>query len=214
MCDLPWAIQFPAGSPPYVRQLERGLMYGLQIGGESGASSDARPTPVVTAVSVALSAGHAGLKVGERIESVNGRATPTIDAARQELVDNFLAGREVLLKTDRNTYPLLPEPSMFERSLPVHPTQLYSVIDALLICCLLLTYEPFQRRDGELLAIMLTIYPITRFLIEIIRIDEGPVFGTGMSISQNISLLILLVVAGLWLYIYRRPPGRAWSMRV
>ena len=50
-----------------------------------------------------------------------------------------------------------------------------------------------------MLAWAATIYPITRFLMEIIRTDEGPVFGTTLSISQNISLLILAGVAIFWI---------------
>ena len=95
------------------------------------------------------------------------------------------------------------------RSLPVHPTQLYSAINALLICLFLLAYEPFRRRDGELFALMLTIYPLTRFLLEIIRTDESAIFDTGLSISQNVSLAAMLGVAALWLFILRRPRGTA-----
>ena len=52
----------------------------------------------------------------------------------------------------------------------------------------LLAYEPYKRREGELTALVLTIHPLSRFLLEIIRIDEAAVFNTGMSISQNISI--------------------------
>ena len=34
------------------------------------------------------------------------------------------------------------------RSRPVHPTQLYSLIDALLLCILLLAYEPYKKHEG------------------------------------------------------------------
>ena len=36
-----------------------------------------------------------------------------------------------------------------EKSLPIHPAQIYSTIDGLLICLFLLAYEPFKRRDGD-----------------------------------------------------------------
>jgi phosphatidylglycerol:prolipoprotein diacylglycerol transferase len=70
-----------------------------------------------------------------------------------------------------------------------------------------LAYEPFRRRDGELFALMLTIYPLTRFLLEIIRTDESAIFHTGLSISQNVSLAAMLGVAALWFFILRRPRG-------
>ncbi len=52
---------------------------------------------------------------------------------------------------------------------------------------------------------MITVYPITRFLIEGIRTDEAPIWGTPFTISQNISLGLLAVAIGLWVYILRGP---------
>jgi phosphatidylglycerol---prolipoprotein diacylglyceryl transferase len=98
------------------------------------------------------------------------------------------------------------------RSLPVHPTQLYSAVDGALLGWFLWAYFPFRRRDGELIALLLTIHPVTRFLLEIIRTDEPAVFGTGMSISQNISILLLACGAGLWWYLLRQPRGVAWPL--
>ena len=94
----------------------------------------------------------------------------------------------------RFTVPAITPP---ERSLPVHPTQIYSVIDGLVLCLLLLGYGRFRRRDGEVSALLMTIYPISRFFIETLRSDEAPIFGTGMSISQNVSLLLLVCAGGV-----------------
>ena len=58
---------------------------------------------------------------------------------------------------------------------------------------------------------MMTIYPITRFLIESIRTDEAAIWGTGLHISQNISLGLLAVAIGLWIYILRRPAKLAFE---
>jgi phosphatidylglycerol:prolipoprotein diacylglycerol transferase len=97
------------------------------------------------------------------------------------------------------------------RSLPVQPAQIYSTVDALLICIFLLAYYPYRRRDGEVLALMLTIYPVTRFLIEIIRVDEAGQFGTKLSISQWVSMGVLAGVAVLWVYVLRQPKGQLWA---
>jgi phosphatidylglycerol:prolipoprotein diacylglycerol transferase len=94
------------------------------------------------------------------------------------------------------------------RSLPVHPTQLYSAIHAGLLSWFLWSYYPFRRCAGAVFAILITVYPIARFLLEIIRIDESAVFGTGLSISQNISLFMLAGAAGLWIFLFRKPPGK------
>ena len=93
----------------------------------------------------------------------------------------------------------------------MQPSQPLSTIDALLLCLLLLAYDPFRRRDGELFALMMSIYPVTRFLIEGLRSDEAAVFGTGMSIAQCVSLLLLVCAAALWFYILRQPKG--WRSR-
>jgi phosphatidylglycerol:prolipoprotein diacylglycerol transferase len=53
---------------------------------------------------------------------------------------------------------------------------------------------------------LLTLYPIIRFLEEVIRVDESAVFGTGLSISQNISILLFLFALGLWAYVLRQTP--------
>ena len=67
------------------------------------------------------------------------------------------------------------------RSLGVQPTQVYAAVNALLLCLFLLAYDPYCRRDGQLFAMLITIYPVGRFLLEIIRIDESPIWITGAS---------------------------------
>ena len=75
-------------------------------------------------------------------------------------------------------------------------------------------YYPFRLRDGVLTALVLTIHPISRFLIEIIRIDESAVLHTQMSIAQNISLALLAVAALLWAYILWAPARLALPPKV
>ncbi len=92
-------------------------------------------------------------------------------------------------------------------SLPVHPTQLYSVLDGLILMTLLLAYFPRRKRDGEVMALLMVCYPITRILIEYLRSDET-IFFARMTISQNIS--VALFCCGL-LFLYglsRLPAGR------
>lgn len=89
-------------------------------------------------------------------------------------------------------------------SLPVHPTQLYAAIDAALLAWLAVAFTPFARRDGEVFALVLTLHPVARMLLEAIRIDEPPALGTPLSISQLISLLLLVLAAALWWCIARR----------
>jgi phosphatidylglycerol---prolipoprotein diacylglyceryl transferase len=92
-------------------------------------------------------------------------------------------------------------------SLGVHPTQLYSALDGLILLLLLSAYYPLRRRDGEVLGLLMITYPITRFLIEYLRSDEG-VFFAGMTISQNVSVLTFLAGLLYWYWLSRQPLGR------
>jgi phosphatidylglycerol:prolipoprotein diacylglycerol transferase len=95
-------------------------------------------------------------------------------------------------------------PSGAIRSLPVHPTQLYSAIDSLFLLLLLTAYFPLRKRDGQVMALLMMTYPISRFLIEYLRNDEGEFFA-GLTISQNISVLLCLGGMLFWYSLSRRP---------
>ncbi len=82
-------------------------------------------------------------------------------------------------------------------SLPIHPTQLYSVIDGVLLCLLTLAYYPIRARDGSVVTLALLTYPVTRFFIERLRGDEMGQFGTSLTIAQWISLAMLAGGIGL-----------------
>ena len=109
---------------------------------------------------------------------------------------SFPAATEVAAK-----YPLAPGAG----SVPVHPAQLYAAIDAGLLALLAVAYTPFARREGEVFALVLTLHPISRMLLEEIRVDEPAALGTPLSISALISLVLLAAAAGLWWWISRQP---------
>jgi phosphatidylglycerol:prolipoprotein diacylglycerol transferase len=67
------------------------------------------------------------------------------------------------------------------------------------------SFYPYRRHDGQVMALMLMLHPISRFLLEIIRVDESPVWGTGLSISQNLSIALFAVGVGLWLWVRKKP---------
>jgi phosphatidylglycerol:prolipoprotein diacylglycerol transferase len=94
-----------------------------------------------------------------------------------------------------------------ERSLAIHPTQIYSSIDGFLILALLSAYYPLRRRDGEVVGLFLIAYPITRFLIEQLRNDETGFVG-GLTISQALSAVFFVVGLAYWAYLRTLPPVR------
>jgi phosphatidylglycerol:prolipoprotein diacylglycerol transferase len=211
-CDYPWAVTFPAGrppdyTPPYRAQVERGQMYGFTLSGNPASE------PRVLAVRPGSPADRAGLRPGDCLQSINGDKLSATEGAYWALARAF--GQRQSLRIDVASRPPIVLPAIVPslRSLPVHPTQIYSLIDGLALCLLLLVFDRFHRRDGELFALLISIYPITRFFIESLRTDEAAVRGTGMSISQNVSLLLFICAAALWFYVLRRPPQMAFSAK-
>jgi phosphatidylglycerol:prolipoprotein diacylglycerol transferase len=96
-------------------------------------------------------------------------------------------------------------------SLPVHPTQLYSIVDALAILGLLTWFFPRRKRDGEVMALLMVVYPVSRFVVESLRGDE-PAVALGMTLSQWISVAILAAGVVFWAVLARsRPTARRGS---
>jgi phosphatidylglycerol:prolipoprotein diacylglycerol transferase len=209
VCDLPWAVRFPVGSPPFVQQLEEGRisLYGLKLQGPDDAA------PVIAEVEPRSPADERGLKPGQTLTSINGTPVATVSHARWALFNAHRFGDEIAIAVAGNPRPVrLPIPVPAPRTEPIHPTQLYSALDALVLCIFLLAYDPFKRRDGEVLALFLTIYPVNRFLMECIRTDEPGIWGTPLTGAQFLSLAILAGVSGLWWHLLRKPPGKAFPL--
>lgn len=219
--DRPWAVTFPKYSspfetdhspaaqrfsPPYGDQASRGEMHGFRLESRDGAHA------VVARVDPGSPADLAGLEAGDVIVAIDGEPIESPAHAKHLVFRDFVSQRTVQLEIRGGETVEIAPVAPPARSRPVHPTQIYSAIDAGLLSWFLWSYYPFRRRDGEVTALLLTIHPITRFLLEIIRTDEPAVFGTGMSISQNISLLLLAVAGLLWWYLSRQARGVAWPL--
>jgi phosphatidylglycerol:prolipoprotein diacylglycerol transferase len=94
-----------------------------------------------------------------------------------------------------------------ELPLPVHPTQIYSSCLALLLCGTLLVlgrFRFYQQRSGLVFATFMILYSAGRFMIEFVRTDEDSFFGTGLTVSQNVSILFFLTGIILFAYLCRK----------
>lgn len=199
VCEHGWAIEFPADAPAYRAQIRSGQMFGFKL------SRDLKAEPRVVAVIPDSPTDRAGLKPNDLLTSINEYAVPTSEDASSVLEQVFYQHQP--LHIERKDEPAISVQAIDppKHSLPVHPTQIYSVIDGLTLCLVLLIFSRFTRRDGAVFALLMSTYPITRFYIEGLRSDEAPIFGTGMSISQNVSLVLLVCAVALWIYILRQP---------
>ena len=126
------------------------------------------------------------------IEQVQNRE---IQPPRELLVPEV--GGERLLKPDEaKRDPELLALMKQEHSRPVHATQAYSAITGFLLAALLLAYMPFASAPGRVFALMLMIEPVTRFLLEMLRV-EPTVLGP-MSLSMALAIPQFVLGVGLW----------------
>lgn len=82
----------------------------------------------------------------------------------------------------------------------VHPTQLYEVGLALIMFAILWRLGTRQLRVGQLFAVYLVLYAVERFVIEFVRAksDIVAIGGVGLSTSQLVSILLLVLGTFLW----------------
>ena len=199
-----WVIEAPFADGRLGEDPELSICRVTITDAQAGAS------PVVSQVTKGSWANRQGLQPGQKIISVNGRPVASTADVRR-LIFEHRDSPWLLIQTKDRAEPVQwgiqqhpPGP------LPVHPTQLYSSLDGFLIFLFLVAFAPFRRRDGAVWAMLLTLYPITRIMLEGIRTDEPATF-TGMTTAQNVSLVLLACVVALWFYILRRSPATAFA---
>lgn len=167
---------------------------------------DPRRPPVVGAVDASSAAARAGLQAGDLILQADGRNLLTAgDLTRYLVYDtHWDHGPTDLQLTVRRHGQEVELPAFAPRTLGLYPTQVYESISMALLFLLLTAYYPFRRHDGEVFLLFLTLYPVHRFLNEMLRNDTDPV-AFGLTLSQNGSLLILAVALVLWVWVLRKP---------
>ena len=63
-------------------------------------------------------------------------------------------------------------PACAEHASAVKPAQALAMLNALVLAALLTLYYPIRRREGQVFALAMTLYPLTRFMEELIRADN------------------------------------------
>jgi len=108
---------------------------------------------------------------------------------------------------------------------PVHPTQLYSSLGAALLGLILYGFlRRAQRAEmreqylvltkpGSIFSLMFILYGIMRFLMEMIR-DDNPFEAAGLTISQLLSIALVILGVFLALYFHRSQPERLPSPKM
>ena len=98
--------------------------------------------------------------------------------------------------------------------IPLHPTQLYEAVAALIILVLLLATERRGRPfPGRTFWSYMFLYAVSRFIIEIYRGDpRGTVFGV-LSTSQFIAVVLAPLSLGMLVYLSRVTPTEPQQAR-
>lgn len=192
ICEAPLpVIEFPAGSPPYMQQLQSGRLFGIKT---QPVENDPWSVYVV----------DPGEGAGKQIGLTKGEVVSFAGLGAEQI--RYLVGTSkaksasLQISGNRIGTAALPLSQLPKTSRGVHPTQIYSSINALVLCLFLYFYWHVRRHDGEVMGLMLILYPISRFVLELIRNDEGGQFGTDLTISQWVSLLAIACGVGLFLW--------------
>lgn len=220
--SIPWAVRFPYGSPAMIQQFRFGqiaIPKELIVITPLGESYPLRREQIEDAQEAeneigveqfrAYQTAHRKLEEqlaqGAQPAEIAGLRKESAAALSEYVKVNPLAG-QVFVQCDR--FGLTPAELRVladqYRSKPVHPAQLYAVINGLLLSGLLSLIFYYRRRHGVLLGVFLLIYPVSRFLLELIRQDNPLDYG-GLTISQFLGLCVSLLGAVYMWYIYRLP---------
>lgn len=226
---VPWGITFPHYSSPQIRQWENRQLTlpaelivadeqlliprlvpleALELSPEKRAELD-KAAAEARAQLEALrreGAGTQALKAAQaRLQQAqirrDDRGLITLDEARG------YSSRQSVDGHDPMTLSELADLAKHHRSLPVHPAQVYGIINALLLSWLLLMLLYRRKRHGVVFATLCTIYPITRIILETVRVDN-PHDSAGLTISQAVSLAMFVFGVGM-LLVLRRMPERS-----
>lgn len=201
VCDIPQIAQeFPAGSPPYVRQLETGELLGIDATDGTGMENlPPRPDELswyANSVEEGSLADLAGIEAGSwfRTDQFGFPSGHPLDKELRFIKsrDNQSNYKSEVAVRQQDRVVAIGLQDLPDYSVGVYPTQLIATINAALLALLLWIYFPFRRRNGQVFALLIILYSITRFLIELIRRDEYGQFGTGLTISQWVSVLAIL----------------------
>jgi phosphatidylglycerol---prolipoprotein diacylglyceryl transferase len=113
-----------------------------------------------------------------------------------DIVRTWPRGKQsIALSVERDGKTVVVDPFV-PRSIGVHPTQIYETISMLLLMGMLTFFYPFRRYDGQAFTLFVACYAVHRFVNEVLRNDTD-VEGFSMTLSQNISVLMLLFAFGL-----------------
>jgi phosphatidylglycerol---prolipoprotein diacylglyceryl transferase len=193
-------VVFPLSSAARSPMVDRGVQT------TAGFTVERDHQRVVAWIEPGSGAERAGLKKGDEIVAVNDQSILTTDGRAFAFHDafrgNWPRGKNDLTLTVRRGDHDVEIGPFTHGTVPLHATQIYESISMILLVFLLVSIHPFNKVDGLLMVIFMVGYAVHRFLNESLRNDTDPV-AFGMTLSQNISILLLTGAAVLGFFVWR-----------
>lgn len=186
------ALRFPNGSPVFQDQLTSGDLIGVRLTPERDR---------IEAVQSQSLAEARGLNRGDSVSQF-GPVRSVELADPQRPAEDTPFGLVAVVEGVEHYWPANELPA---NARPVRATQVMSAVGGLALCIGLCFLSRFVRRDGMIMLIGFISYAILRFAMEMLRNDEPGQFGTALTISQWVSVMVLVgsTIAMAWLL--RRP---------
>ena len=145
-----------------------------------------------------------------------------LEARRAMLVRRFDADGDGALKdAERHLANDYLQADLFalaagQRSQPVKPAQPLGILNALLLTALLVAFYRIRKREGQVFALLLILYPITRFALESVRADNQHNLLRGiLTHNQYTSLALMTIGMIMWgrLRLLAPSAGPTWAER-
>jgi prolipoprotein diacylglyceryltransferase len=99
-------------------------------------------------------------------------------------------------------------------SAPVVPSQALSLIGALVVAAILNGFYRLRRREGQVFALMMMLYPVMRFFEEALRDENVHDLSRGQLTHNQVTVLIIAAAgAVMWLVLRFLPPSAGPTAR-
>lgn len=127
--------------------------------------------------------------------------------------NGILAGQERRQANDWLSADLF-ELACKTKSQAIRPAQAVGIVNALLIAAILAFFHRIRRKEGQVFALLLILYPITRFFLEGIRTDTALHYG--LTHNQYTSIITVLAGVVILAVVSRLPAsaGPTWAERL
>jgi len=203
-CPDCYGVPYPLAAAPRFDYTAQGVQTAAGF-----TLDDSTPLARVGVVEKGSAADAAGLRAGDLIIEAIGKDIQVRDDLDRVLRNGeWPRGQNDLTLTvvhagDQEPTQIGP---FYPKSIRLYPTQIHESISTFLIFLVLLAYEPFKRREGSLMVLFLLLYPIHRFIDELMRNDTER-YALGMTFSQFVSFGVFAGAIGLSVWLWRCQPA-------